>query len=176
MSRIITKHFTTDRLIFDEIDVAFTRLSVSPAPTGDITPPIPTPPTSVPDPIVYPTVKGDGLQSVYKWNGEKDKTLTITINVSEDAQYLKYYFNGQSANNSEGYIKSAVENGKAVIRLEYPGKIGRYELGLVAGNNSVGDGTLTTLVVEIYAERYYGTPDITVISYTKTLTEADLNH
>jgi len=174
MSRIITKHFTTDRLIFDEIDVAFTRLSVSPAPTGDITPPIPTPPTSVPDPIVYPTVKGDGLQSVYKWNGEKDKTLTITINVSEDAQYLKYYFNGQSANNSDGYIKSAVEDGKAVIRLEYPGKIGRYELGLVAGNNSVGDGTLTTLVVEIYAERYYGTPDITVISYTKTLTEADL--
>jgi hypothetical protein len=118
----------------------------------------------------------NGLASSYTWNIEKDNSFTITFNVNETTDYVKYYYPNQP-NSDENYgirVQVPADNKKVTIKLENPGIVGIYDLTLIPGNNTIKDGEERTVQINVVKEFYYGEPDVTEIFYNKTIKEADL--
>ena len=115
-----------------------------------------------------------GVASIYDWNTEEKSEFSVEINTI-NATYVKYYFPNQTGAEADGGKKVSVDsNGKAIITVQNPNAIGKYELIVFAGNNKLGDGEESRGYINVYRQRFYGQPDVTNIVYDRNITEADL--
>lgn len=135
---------------------------------------------SQPDfPTQPPSSVVNGINSSYNWNLEKEKTFLLTFDVSPNTTYVKYYFPNQQTNNKDGYTLVNVPvttntTSTVTIEIQPPDVLGIYELAIVPGNSTIGDGIISRTQVNLYKEVFYGEPDITSIQYNKHIVEADL--
>jgi hypothetical protein len=117
----------------------------------------------------------DLQNSVYDWNTEEQTELSIKIR-TEKATYVKYYFPNQTGADSNGAKTIPVDsNGEALIVINNPNSIGKYEIVVFAGNDKLGDGAVTRAYANVFRQRFYGQPDVTNIVYDRNITEADLS-
>jgi hypothetical protein len=114
------------------------------------------------------------LNQLYGWNLEGSDTFTLRVGVTNSTTYVKYYFPNQNGADQNGAKLVNVQNGEAVITLNNPNALGRFELVIFAGNNIFGDFGEIRTFVEVLKEKTYGEPDVTKITFDRTITEADL--
>ena len=114
------------------------------------------------------------LKQAYAWNLELNNKFQLRLGVTNSTTYVRYYFPNQIGAENNGSKKIQVSNGEALIELNNPNAIGRYELIVFAGNDVVGDQAEIRTFIEVLQEKTYGEPDVTQIIYDRNIIEADL--
>jgi hypothetical protein len=114
------------------------------------------------------------LRQLYGWNIESNPTFKLNVGVTNSTTYVKYYFPNQTGADENGAKKVSVANGEAIITLNNPNAVGRYELIIFAGNEIFGDFGEIRTFIEVLREKTYGEPDVTKITFDRNITEADL--
>ncbi len=114
------------------------------------------------------------LKQAYAWNLELTNKFQLRLGVTNSTTYVRYYFPNQSGAEGNGSKKISTTNGEALIELNNPNAVGRYELIVFAGNDVVGDQAEIRTFIEVLKEKTYGEPDVTQIIYDRNIVEADL--
>ena len=122
---------------------------------------------------MQPTIVSQ-LRQLYAWNIEGSNTFSLNVGVTNSTTYVKYYFPNQIGADQNGAKKVSVSNGEAIITLDNPNSLGRFELVIFAGNEIFGDFGEIRTFVEVLKEKTYGEPDVTKITFDRNITEADL--
>lgn len=128
-------------------------------------------PTSPP---VLPAIDRSTIFTNYTWNIESNSIFQFNVGVNAETQYLKYYFRNQPDSDQDGKKTVSVANQFASFTLVNPNLVGIYELVIVPGNSTIGDGEEYRIQINVIKEKSFGTPDITQISFTNEIKEADL--
>lgn len=114
------------------------------------------------------------IKQAYIWNTEYSNDFLLKINVSNSTQYVRYYFPNQIGNDESNSKKVYPTNNEVIINLSNPQALGRFELIILAGNNTLGERDEVRTFIDIVRERTYGEPDVTKIIYDRNIIEADL--